>query len=83
MKILACHSLVLLLLGLACACGGKGGSGDTVPECKQYEQALDACYHRDSGFAEQPSMIPKTDADRKRIAELCKVNLARIKVACH
>jgi hypothetical protein len=69
----------LLVLG----CGGaKGSHGETVPECRQYEQALDSCFHRDSGFAERPEMIPKTDADRKRIAELCMVNLARIKVAC-
>jgi hypothetical protein len=81
MRMLVCQTLVLL--SLLCACGGKGVNGETVPECRQYEAALDACYHRDSGFAEQPAMIPKTDADRKRIAELCTVNLARIKVACH
>jgi hypothetical protein len=80
MKMLSFHTLVLLTL--ACACGGKGSSGEAVPECKQYEAALDSCFHRDSGFAERPEMIPKTDADRKRIAELCTVNLARIKVAC-
>jgi hypothetical protein len=79
---IGCATL-LLLLSVGCG-GGKGSNnGEPVAECRQYEAALDACYHRDSGFAEQPAMIPKTDADRKRIAELCTVNLARIKVACH
>jgi hypothetical protein len=84
MKILACHTLALF--GLLCACGGKGSSGETVgkvvAECKQYEAALDACYHSPSGFAEQPAMLAKTEADRVRLAQSCMINLERLKTAC-
>jgi hypothetical protein len=81
MKMLACHTLVLLCLVCACG-GGHKDNGEPVAECRQYEAALDSCYHRDSGFAEQPAVIPKTKQDRDRIRELCLANLARIKAAC-
>jgi hypothetical protein len=75
-----CSALVLLTL--AYACGGHKDNGEPVPECRQYEGALDACFHRDSGFAERPEMIPMTKADRERIRDLCSANLARIRTAC-
>ncbi len=84
---------MLLFLCLA-ACGGKTGDKpgvgvgavavpvETVPECVQYQTAFDACFHRDSGFATQPAMIPTTPADRDRIGAICSENLARLKTAC-
>jgi hypothetical protein len=55
---------------------------EPVRECSQYEAALDACFHRDSGFASQPSVLPKDDADRERIRSLCIENLERLPAAC-
>jgi hypothetical protein len=74
-----CASLFLLL---SFGCGCSKDNGDPVAECRQYEAALDACFHRDSGFAERPEMIPKTKDDRERIRNVCSANLARIRAAC-
>jgi hypothetical protein len=70
-----------LLIAFLCACG-RTGEHEPVPECVQYEAKMSACFHRDSGFASQPSLIPKTDADRDRIREICLTNLERLQVAC-
>ncbi len=51
-------------------------------ECQQYESALDACFHRASGFTSQPSLIPSSDADRERIRQICLDNLQRIQASC-
>jgi hypothetical protein len=64
-----------------CTCNASVAPGP-VPECKQYEAALDACFHRDSGFANQPSVLPKDEADRERIRNLCNRNLEQLPAAC-
>ncbi len=57
-------------------------SHEPVEECKQYETALNACFHRDAAFAAQPALLPASESDRTRIAELCAENLRRIRIAC-
>lgn len=77
---------MLLMVACATACGSnaqKTGEDNRVAECVQYQSAFDACFHRDSGFASQPAMIPKTGADRSRLRQICSENLQRLKTACH
>lgn len=73
---------VFLLAILLSGCGSKHDRPDPVPECVQYQAALDACFHRDSGFATQPAMIPTTRADRAHLQQVCSENLQRIRTAC-
>ena len=75
-----CTGILALLLSTAC---GDRVPSDPVPECQAYEATLSSCFHRPpSGFATQASLIPKTKADRERIAQTCSANLARLKTAC-
>ena len=77
-------------VALIAACGGhrasSEGSGgvpiEPVAECREYEDALKTCFQRDTGFASQPDLLPKTDADRVRLGALCAENLQRLKRAC-
>jgi hypothetical protein len=77
-------SLACVALGLSLGCGGKGiaPGPEPVEECRQYETALNACFHRDVSVANQASLLPKSDADRRRIKALCSENLKRIQIAC-
>lgn len=76
----------VVLSTTALACGDKAGQDKVPPEpvaeCQQYEAAMDRCFHRESKFASQSSMIPKTEADRARIKQTCLDNLQRIQTAC-
>ncbi len=81
--------LLIFIVACAGACGGKTDKAsdkaskvELVAECVQYQAALDSCFHRDSGFASQPAMIPRTEADRRRLQQVCSENLARLKTAC-
>jgi hypothetical protein len=76
-----CGRLMVYALAALCACN-QSVKPEPIEECKQYEAALTSCFHRDSGFASQESVLPNTKADRERIRELCSQNLARIKRAC-
>lgn len=74
------------------ACGGKTGdqpsavkdtnSVEPVAACVQYQSALDRCFHRETGFASDPTMLPKGPGDRERLERVCSENLARLTVAC-
>jgi hypothetical protein len=79
----------LFVAALACAChsGASSASGDganpaPVEECKTYEAAVNACFHRNLSIAHQTSLLPKSEDDRRRIAALCTENLQRIRTAC-
>ena len=61
------------------ACGGQ--KAEPIPECQQYEAALNVCFHRDSVFSAD-RLVPKDDADRARARQFCADNLHRIQVAC-
>lgn len=77
--------LALILACTIITCGSKAqkpNEGERVAECVQYQSAFDACFHRDSGFASQPAMIPKTDGDRLRLRQVCSENLERLKASC-
>ena len=79
--------LVVAVMAGACRLGGSNDSStsqssEPVDECRQYEAALNACFHRDASFANQPALLPQSDADRERIKLLCAENLRRIRTAC-
>src|SRR3954471_6219993 len=73
---------VLLIGGalvLAGACSGKGHGGapnseqeriEPIEECQQYESMLANCFHRETTFANQEALFPKSKADRERIRAL-------------
>ena len=76
-------------ISLVAACGGHKASSEDggvaiepVAECREYEDTLKTCFHRDTKFASQPGLLPKTDADRVRIGTLCSENVRRLKTAC-
>jgi hypothetical protein len=48
----------------------------------RYERALGACFHREVSVAQQPGLLPASDADRARTEALCTENLHRIQLAC-
>ena len=83
--------LLTFLVGVT-ACSGKTSDKGTadrtpsgvkaIPECVEYQSALERCFHRETGFATQPSMLPKNDEDRKRLQQMCSENLARLTTAC-
>ena len=81
---------LLLLLQLPLGCEkleSLTGGSDAVPqepvaECQAYEQRMASCFHREVAFASQPSLIPKTREDLKRIQALCNSNLERLEVTC-
>lgn len=80
--------MFILALSILAACSGKSAvpqktdDVEPVAECVQYQTALENCFHRDSGLAHDPTLIPKTPADRARIQQVCADNLARIRTAC-
>jgi hypothetical protein len=78
-------ALFVGLLALS-ACGGKHegerSSPTPVEECRQYEDAVRRCFHRDVSIATQPSLLAVTKADRERIGASCSENLKRIQQAC-
>jgi hypothetical protein len=55
---------------------------EPVTECKQYETALSACFHRSVSIASEAAYLPKSEADRPRVQLLCSQNLERIESAC-
>lgn len=57
-------------------------SVELVDECKQYENALTTCFHREVTLASHESLVPKSKADRERVRALCANNLKRIQAAC-
>jgi hypothetical protein len=73
--------LLVMLLGAASGCGGSVSS-DPVPECLSYEAGLQRCFRRKVEFARQPSLIPKTKAEREQIRQLCAANLERLQQNC-
>jgi hypothetical protein len=83
-----CRSLflnfVLFISGIG-ACSGKSAkeeSRDPPVECKQYEAALDACYHRHTLFASQAALIPTSEDARVRIRQMCVDSLNQLKRVC-
>ena len=73
--------LAIAILGTACS--SRHPAEKKAPaECQQYEAALDRCFHRDSGFASQPALVPSSDADRVRIGKTCAENLERLPASC-
>jgi hypothetical protein len=77
---LACPAFVAALVALV----GCGDHVDATPvaECTQYQAALESCFHRPNDFASQASLVPRTEADRERIRQVCSANLERIRIAC-
>jgi hypothetical protein len=79
--------VVLLLLW---GCSGKlreapssePEKDEAIAECVQYETALKTCFHRDTGFASQEALIPKSESDRERLRILCTENLHRLGTGC-
>jgi|SRR5215471_8120110 len=53
-----------------------------VAECVEYERTLSACVHSELSFAQRPDAIPKTRAERERLALQCSSSLVRLKRAC-
>jgi hypothetical protein len=79
--------LVVAVLAGACRLGGSNDpspspSSEPVQECRQYEAALNSCFHRDASFATQPALLPTSHEERQRIKTLCGENLRRIRTAC-
>jgi len=78
----------LLLAAVGCGAGPSDEAApasaavETVPECRQYEAALGACFHRSVSVADHPSLRVASNADRTRLRTLCLENLQRIKSAC-
>jgi hypothetical protein len=74
------------------ACGGRKASEEraanssdvpqVVSECLRYEEKIRVCMHRDTGFANRPMLLARTDADRARIGAMCSENLRRLEAAC-
>jgi hypothetical protein len=57
-------------------------ASEVVPECRDYELAVTACFHRSFSIAEEPELIPHTMAERRMIQQRCRQNLERITLAC-
>lgn len=74
--------LLSLLAALTVAACANTEHQEPVEECQQYDDLMATCMHRDSRLAMQPSLIPKTKADRERIARTCRDNLQRLRLAC-
>jgi hypothetical protein len=79
--LLSMTTVVVAAIGLT-GCGGSKVDSEPVPECVQYETELASCFHRQTGAASQPSLIPKSKEDRDRIRQTCSENLARLRTAC-
>ena len=80
-------AIVCLLSGaVGCGWGGSDKTGsaasEPVAECRQYESALGACFHRRVSVANHPSLRVANNDDRARVRALCLENLQRIKTAC-
>lgn len=78
-------AMLATLAAILCACSGRAPSSDDpapIEECTLYEQALDACIHRDTHFSAQPALVATSDAARERIRSMCTENLRRLRDAC-
>src|SRR5215472_7313412 len=79
---------VVAVVVFVCACRGRSHDDhesariEPVEECKQYQALVASCLHRDIAFAEQEQLLPKTEADRAQIRQICTDNLGRLKRAC-
>jgi hypothetical protein len=76
----ACRAIVLASL-VVCACSSSS-KGKPIAECVEYQGALEKCFQRPAGLAQQEALVPKTDADRERLRDVCKQNLERLRTAC-
>jgi hypothetical protein len=80
---LGATALVAGFLSFSCS----SGKGDAVPagpvaECVAYQNLIGSCFHRALAIADDPSLIPKTRADRDRIQRVCADNLTRLRREC-
>jgi len=79
---------IACLLWAAVGCGSGGSdkpasaAAEPVAECRQYESALGACFHRRVSVANHASLQVANNDDRARVRALCLENLQRIKTAC-
>jgi hypothetical protein len=79
----ALAAIASALAALLAACGSHQDDRGPVAECTQYEARMSSCFHRPpGGFASQPSLLPKDQADRERIRGICAENLKRLETAC-
>jgi hypothetical protein len=82
-----CNALLALPVLLA-ACGGRSSTASNDPEagppveCERFEAALERCYHRQTSFAEQPSLVTASAQARERVRQVCADNLQRLTAAC-
>ena len=77
---------LIIAISAAALCSPLSGCGresaKPITECTEYEAAVKSCFGRESDFASQATLLPKTEGDRERIRQMCAANVERIRRAC-